>query len=76
MKLSDLQLDTRIVTIGQLVINDSSGRRQEFNDVTAAFAAGFIYVERFLNGQVIVNVHPASAVHLAEDVQAVSQLKW
>jgi hypothetical protein len=75
MKLADLNLDTQTVTISHLVITSGSGR-QELKEVTAAFVLGFIFVERFLNGQVVVNAYPASAVELAEDIQAVSSLTW
>jgi hypothetical protein len=75
MKLADLQLENKTVTISHLVLN-SGGRPQEFVDVTAAFTAGFIYVERFLNGQIVVNAYPAACVEVAEDISAVSPLTW
>ena len=71
MKLVDLQLESPIVTISHLVLN-SGGRRQELLDVTAVLTAGFIYVERFINGQVVVNAYPAAVVEEAENVSAVS----
>ena len=75
MKLADLQLENRTVTISHLVLN-SGGRRQEFIDVTAAFAAGFIYVERFVSGRLVVNAYPAACVEEAEDISAVGPLAW
>ncbi|SDF43562.1 hypothetical protein SAMN05660485_03352 [Blastococcus fimeti] len=68
MRLSDLQLANEAVAVSHLVLN-SGGRRLEFIDVTAAFAAGFIHVERYLNGQVVVTAYPAAAVEVAEDIR-------
>ncbi|RBY88382.1 hypothetical protein [Blastococcus sp. TF02A-26] len=75
MKLADLQLEDKTVSIGHLVLT-SGGRRQEFVDVTAAFAAGFIYVERFLAGRIVVSAYPAATVEVAEDISAGGPLTW
>lgn len=68
MKLADLQLENAAVTVSHLVLN-TGGRRLEFIDVTAAFAAGFVHVERYVNGQVVVSAYPAAGVEVAEDIQ-------
>jgi hypothetical protein len=75
MKLAALQLENKTVTISHLVLN-SGGRRLEFIDVAAAFTAGFIFVERFVNGQIVVTAYPAAAVEVAEDISAVGPLMW
>ena len=75
MKLADLQLESKTVTVSHLVVN-SGGRRLEFIDVAAAFTAGFVFVERFVNGQIVVTAYPAAAVEVAEDLSAVGPLTW
>jgi hypothetical protein len=75
MMLAALQLENKTVTISHLVLN-SGGRRLEFIDVAAAFTAGFIFVERFVNGQIVVTAYPAAAVEVAEDISAVGPLMW
>jgi hypothetical protein len=75
MTLADLQLGDKTVSIGHLVLQ-SAGRRLEFVDVHAAFTAGFIYVERYVSGQIVVNAYPAAAVEVAEDLSATAPLRW